>query len=274
MNEKEWKRFLQNEMDKEMEEIDGILEKMESDPDWKDVTAPKEMHDKLFEQIHANKAEESRLSEEEKELINLGKVYKKRRKWNKVLVLVAAAVCALAIGVTSMGGPAKVIQKVQGMMDGREQIHMDTEEDRVEDIQVISEVEAYQEIEDEFGFYPVTFYYLPEGMEFVEFSIDEVMQQVRVLYGKEEKIAIYYTIYPNYRDGSVGSEIEENLVDKYTKTVCDVEINIKEYYETEKEQTRWSIEFQYQNVQYFLRIFALEKQEVEKIVENLYFSAK
>lgn len=274
MNEKEWKRFLQNEMDKEMDEIDGILEKMESDPDWKDVTAPKEMHDKLFEQIHANKAEESRLSDEEKELINLGKVYKKRRKWNKVLVLVAAVVCALAIGVTSMGGPDRVIQTFERMIGDREQNYINSNDERTDEVESVDEAEAYQEIEDEFGFYPVAFDYLPESVGFKEFTIDKSTQLIRVLYGTEDNIAITYTVYPNYRDGSVGSEIEDDLVDKYSKMVSDVEIIVKEYYEADTEKVRWSVEFQYQNVQYFMRIAGLEKAEVEKIVENLYFSVK
>ena len=171
MSEKKWKEFIQREMDKELEEIEGVLEKINNDPVMREWKAPDGLHDKVLEQIRESQADTERLSDDEKELIRLGMVYKKRRKWNKLLVLAAAVVCALAVGVTSIGGPKKVIEKVQGMIGGREQIHNDSEDDRTKEIKTISEVEAYQKIEDEFGFLPVKLFLtvLTQGVIYFSF---------------------------------------------------------------------------------------------------------
>lgn len=272
MDDKKWKEFIQREMDKEMEEIEGVLEKINNDPVMREWKAPEGLRDGLFEQIHAKEAEKSRLSDDEKELIRLGMVYKKRRKYHKLLVLAAAVVCALAVGVTSIGGPKKVIEKVQGMLESRERINNDTNEDgRVDEIEVASEAEAYQKIEDEFGFAPVKLFYLPEGMEFKSITMAEGAQYAYLCYVNENEDTIVYSIYPNYRTSSIGRDVEDEIIDESEKVIHDVTVSIKKYEIEENQSNRYKITFEYQNVYYFLETNHLESGEVEKIVDNFYF---
>ena len=272
MDDKKWKEFIQREMDKEMDEIEGVLEKINNDPVMREWKAPEGLRDGLFEQIHAKEAEKSRLSDDEKELIRLGMVYKKRRKWNKLLVLAAAVVCALAVGVTSIGGPKKVIKKVQGMLESRERINNDTNEDgRVDEIEVASEAEAFQKVEDKFGFYPVAFDYMPDGIVFENIDFTDNAQNVYMGYVGENQETIVYSIYPNYRTGSIGRDVEDDWVEEYEKVVSDVTISIKEYLIEENQSVRYKASFEYQNVYYFLEMNNIEKQDVEKIIENLHF---
>ena len=272
MSDKKWKEFIQREMDKELEEIEGVLEKINNDPVMREWKAPEGLHDQLFEQIRENQAEKARLSDDEKELIRLGMVYKKRRKWNKLLVLAAAVVCALAVGVTSIGGPKKVIEKVQGMIEGREQIHNDSEDDRTKGVETISEVEAYEKIEEDFGFYPVRLDYLPNGMEFEEIIITESAQNIYLNYMGDNEETLIYFIYPNYRTGSLGQDVEDTLVDEYDKVVHDVTINVKEYLIEENQSKRCMVSYEYQNVYYVLETNNIDKTEVEKIIQNLFFN--
>lgn len=274
MNEKKWKRFLKNEMDKEMQEIDSILEEMENNPDTKGLQAPDTMWEGLAEKIQSAQENEERLTNEEQELIRLGMVYKKRKKWNKVAVLVAAVICMLAIGVTSMGGPSKVIQKVQGMLESRERINTDTEDGRMQAIETISEVEAYQKIEDDSGFYPVSLDYLPEGIEFESITPADDAQYVYMSYVGENDETIVYSIYPNYRMSSIGRDIEDTLVDEYEKIVQNQIVNIRKYIIEETRTNRYMISYEYENIYYGLKIWGLSDGEVNKIVENLYFSHK
>lgn len=274
MNEKKWKRFLKNEMDKEMQEIDGILEEMENNPNTKGLQAPDTMWEGLAAKIQSAQENEERLTNEEQELIRLGMVYKKRKKWNKVAVLVAAVICMLAIGVTSMGGPSKVIQKVQGMLESRERINTDTEDGRMQAIETISEVEAYQKIEDDFGFYPVSLDYLPEGIEFDSIISADDAQNVYLCYEGQNEDVIIYFMYPNYRVSSVGRDVEDTLMDEYEKVVSENNISIKKYLIEETQLSRYLITYEYQNVYYVLRICGVSDTEVEKIIENLYFSDK
>ena len=92
--DKEIKKFLQQEMEEESEQI---LQAVHSAPELADVEVPEELHDKLFAQIRQYEEEKSidRLSEEELDLIRLGMVYKKKRKRTKYYVLAAAIVAAL-----------------------------------------------------------------------------------------------------------------------------------------------------------------------------------
>lgn len=67
--EEEMKRFLQSEMKKE---ADRIMKEVEADKDVADLKAPKEIHEKLLEQIEAYEKEKERRSFEEKdELLRL-----------------------------------------------------------------------------------------------------------------------------------------------------------------------------------------------------------
>ena len=272
MSDKKWKQFLQKEMDKELEEIDGILEEMNQDPKMRDLVAPEEIHDKLFAQIRESQEEKDRLSDDEKELIRLGMVYKKRRKWNKYIVLIAAVVCALAVGVTSMGGPDRVMEKFGWKIADREQTNIDTDDERLKEPDVVSEAEAYAQIEDEFGFLPVKLYYLPEGMTFKELFLSEITSDADLCYVGENQETITYSLFTNYRTGSIGRDVEDELIDEYQKVVSDTTISIKKYLIEENQTNRYIAQFEYQKVYYVLRINNIEDTEVDKVIENLYFN--
>ena len=272
MSDKKWKEFLQREMDKEMEEIEDVLEKINNDPLMREWKAPEEIHDRLFEQIRANKAEDTRLSDDEKELIHLGMVYKKRRKWDKILVLAAAAVFALSVGMTSIGGPKRMFEKFGWNIGDREQTNIDTDDDRIKAPDVVSEAEAYAKIEDDFGFLPVKLFYLPDGIEFDELIITEGVQDIYLNYIGDNEETIIYFMYPNYRTGSIGRDVEDKLINEYEKVVSDITICIKEYLIEENQTSRYIAQFEYQNVYYVLRLHNVEEVEIGKIIENLYFN--
>lgn len=272
MSDKKWKEFIQREMDKEMEEIEGVLEKINNDPVMREWKAPEGLHDQLFEQIRENQAEKARLSDDEKELIRLGMVYKKRRKWNKLLVLAAAVVCALAVGVTSIGGPKKVIEKFGWNIGDREQTNIDTDDERIKEPDVVTEAEAYEKIEDEFGFYPVRLDYLPDGMVFKDMFITESTKDADFCYVGDNEESITYSIFTNYRAGSIGRDVEDKLIEELEKVVKDTTINVKKYLIEGEQISRYIIQFEYQNVYYVLRISNVEEVEVNKILENLFFN--
>ena len=79
--DEEMKRFLQEELKKE---ADQIMREVEADPEVADLTAPSEIDQKLYEQIKQYKEEhyapEETLSGEQQELIRLGKIYKRKQK--------------------------------------------------------------------------------------------------------------------------------------------------------------------------------------------------
>ena len=273
MEDKKLKRFLQEELNRE---ADLIMEEVDSDPSLKDVVAPDEIYDNLMQQIHEYEKEQanknSQASEEEQELIRLGKLYKKKRSRRKYYVLLLAGVVVLAYGITSIGGGKKVFMEVKNMISGKEQIHIDDTGEKTEDIKQIDEVEAYEEIEESLGFYPVRIYYLPEGMDFVEAIIEEELQSARMYYSDGQHKNIQFGVFTKNRTSSIGTDMEDVLLNEYNKEVSGVIVNIKEYEIKDSNSTRWFIVFEHDDIQYSLLLMGIDEQEMNKIVENLYFS--
>lgn len=268
MNE-EAKRKFEEEL---MEEAARLMGEVNSDVELNDVVAPPDMRDHIFSVIRAKEAGYVRdeLSAEEEELIRLGKVYKRKRKNRKYLLLAAVLVLTMACGVTSMGGPQKVYEKVTWMLAGRKQTNVDSDSENVVPQIDISEEEVYEEIEEKYGFYPVRLNYLPEGVEFQEVSFGEEIQGINIVYGKKDGATILYVIRPNYTESSFVQDVEDEFVAEYEIDVEETLIGVKQYC-TENEIMRWNIQFEYNDISYFMLMSDIEKDEVDKIIENLFF---
>lgn len=274
MDDKELKRILQEGMEYE---ADRIMEEVESDPSMKDVVAPEEVFIKLKQQIREHQEEEELAREnrtkEDEELIRLGMIYKKKRSRRKYYVLLVAVLCALGIGTVSFGDGKKVFTKMQRMFGDRKQTVVNTDDgsDTVAD-EISSEEEVYKEIEEKFGFFPIKLQYLPQGMKFVEKTINEDLQHIHLYYSDYKDQSISYRIVTSFRSGSVSTDIEDVLMQEYKKEVDDVEINISEYKVEENNSSRWVARFTYDNVEYSIMFMGMNKNQVEKVIENLYFS--
>ena len=268
MNE-EAKRKFEEEL---MEEAARLMGEVNSDVELNDVVAPPDMRDHIFSVIRAKEAGYVRdeLSAEEEELIRLGKVYKRKRKNRKYLLLAAVLVLTMACGVTSMGGPQKVYEKVTWMLAGRKQTNVDSDSENVVPQIDISEEEVYEEIEEKYGFYPVRLNYLPEGVEFQEVTMGGKINKIDIAYGINDKIAIWYIIRPNYTESSIVQDVEDELLGEYEieteKTIFRIE-----QYRVEDGTTRWDVQFEYNDISYFLMMNSVQKEEVNKIIENLFF---
>ena len=261
-------KFLDEEVELSKEELveeaKSIMEEVNGDQKVVDRPLPVNLRENIDKRILALKAKEEktegeRFSAEERELMRLGKLYKKKRKMRKYFVLAAAVVCALAFGVTSMGGPERVFETFKRNTLGREQVRVNSDDD-MELVETVSEEAVYEQIEDEFGFYPAKPIYKPKGIEFMEFSMGEEIQGINLVYGKDEKIAFTYFIRPNYRNGSFGIDIEDKVIGEYDIQSGDVSITIKQYAVEEINNNRWSGEFSYQDVHYFVIAMDMEQE--------------
>lgn len=274
MDDNELKRLLQEGMEYE---ADCIMEEVNSDPNVKDVIAPEDLHENLMKQIqeHEEAKEKERENEakEEQELIRLGKIYKKKRARRKYIVLIAAVVCALAVGTISFGDGKKVFTEIQRRLGDREQsvVNTDDSDGTVVD-EIASEEEAYEQINEKFGFYPVKIIYLPEGMEFIEISVEENLQLARLCYADDKEGRLTYRIITKNRTTSSNTDVEDKFIQEYSKEINGVVINIQEYLVEETNVQRWKVSFTYEEAQYSMIISGMQGEEVDKIVENLFFS--
>lgn len=271
------KEKLSTEEKEMVDEIESYMKEVDSEPDVAESPLPPELQAKIHQQIETRalareKAERERMSQEERELIRLGKIYRKRRKARKYVVLAAALVAVLALGITSIGGPEKIVEKVNWMLAGREQTNVDSDDDGIVQLEGVEEEEVYQQIEDKFGFAPVKPLYLPEQTGFLGAKMGDEIQGITITYGKDGNAKVIYFISPNYRSGSLGTDIEDEVVDEYELQSGSEKIIVKQYYLEEEKNNRWTGEFSYQNVYYLFVGMDVEKQEFEKILKNLFFS--
>lgn len=253
-----------------LREGDRIMEEVNKDPDIKNVQAPEEIYDKLQQMIrnYENAVSYQYVPKEDKELIRLEKLYKRSRRWNRILILAAALVLVLGVCMTSMGGTQKVFEMVKRTILGREQIQVDSKE-IVKADDDLNEEETYEKIEDKFGFYPIRLDYLPEGISFLEARIDEEIQRIYMFYGEDKDVKISYFICPGYRESSWGKDVEDKLIEKFELNNGSTVIQVGKYL-IENDTIRWMIRFQYNDVSYSVYINDMEKEEVEKIINNLY----
>lgn len=257
------------------EDANRIMEEVNSDPNIKDVEAPEEIHEKLMQQIReyedAKNPVDERLTAEERELIQLGKVYKRTRRAYHYLIAAAAIITVLAVGITSFGGPQKVIRIVRDFVNSRERTNVDIDKERIDDVQAKGEYEAYLEIEEIFKTKAVGLSYLPNGLDFVECDIDEKLQKARLNYESEEGETLTYQILFQHRPTSAGVDVEDELIQDYVFEVDGHDVLIKQYEVQGGSDSRWRAEFEHQKVHYFIVMDGLNQKEVEKIVKNLHF---
>lgn len=267
----EMKRFLQEELKKEANEI---MREVDADQDVESLTAPSKIDEKLYEQIRQYKEEQEvlgeKLSTEQQELIRLGKIYKRKQKRRKYVVLAAAVMAAFAVGITSVGGPERIFRSFHWKIGDREQTNFDSDNEDIVSAKVSEEEEAYQRIKDEFGFDPVRMLYLPKDIRFQEGNCFREMQSAQMIYGNHN-MSIRYEVNVNYNDGSIGVDIENKVTEVKRLNVKEQTIEIKKYDVDGGFNEKFIATFKYEDIQYFITGDNVKESEFEKILKNLKF---
>lgn len=218
-----------------------------------------ELGRKMLEQEEAEKAETK----------SSGEVVVYHKKKLRVFIAVAAvALLVLAMGITSVGGPQRVIEMMRVMISGREVVRVDTEEDNYI-VTNEDEEAAYQELKDMFGVDPVKPQHWPEGTAFVTSNIDKRLLNAVLVYEYNGENIIYY-ISAGFTNSSLGMDIEDKITDNYYIDSKAGKIEIREY-ETEDSKTkRYSASYSMKSLDYFL-IGTMEKEDFEILIKNLKF---
>lgn len=231
--------------------------------------------DGQIEQLEKEKIYE-KLSEEDRKALELGRqmlereelvVYRKKKR-RVFLAVAAVAILVLAMGVTSMGGPERVVEKIKVLIEDREIVRVETAEDNYINTPE-NEEKAYQKIKDVFGVEPVKPQYWPNGTAFVNAEIDEVLQTAQLLYECDGEVISYY-ISSQYTDSSWGMDIEDELKDRYCIERGTVQIEIMEYLPPESEMKLYSAKYTYNSLNYFL-VGSMKQSDFDILIKNLTF---
>ena len=235
---------------------------------------------RVREQIRAYEMEQDRketgereeainqLSEEDREALELGrkmlkagigqndpeepsgkKVRRKKKPLKMYLALAAVIVCVLAMGITSMGGPERIVRMMTQNVGDREVDQVDSNHTDKENkvIEGEEEEKAYQEIRDAFGTEVVKVCVCLPEMRFDSMELDKDKQMADVYYYYNNK-TIAYCINVPYRDGSWGIDFEDPIDKEYSKEIQGCTIEITKYKPNQKGLPRWDARFEYNNI--------------------------
>lgn len=268
MKDEDWKEFIAKEMEKSLDEV---MAEIEADPKMKDVKPPKGMYDNVMAMIHEHERQKiyEQLSDEDKELIRLGRAYQKKRRFDGFVVALAAVIVGLGIGSVCIGDEGNIFSMMSRIFGKGEEVIIDS--DNIEPIVHVEESDAYEQIEEEYGFSPVKLNYLPADTYFKEAIFGADLQGINMYYVMNGRANIIYTICPNYRESSLAILVEDEKIREYTMVVKEVEISLTEYNIEDSGENRWLLQWKYQNVRYLLRITNMEQNEVEQIINHLRF---
>lgn len=227
------------------------------------------------------------LSEEDRRALELGrkmlkaevgtadtsekKVHYRRKPLKIYLALAAVIVCVLAMGITSMGGPERVVRMVRQAVGDRdvEQVDSNKTDKQNKIIEGEAEEEAYQKIRDTFDTDVVKAFVCLPDMKFDTMNLDE-SKQVAEMYYSYDGETIGYIINVPYRDSSWGVDFEDSIEKEYSKSVNNCEIKITLYKLKDNEKSGCVAKFKYGSIEYLLT-GTMKQQEFEKILKNLVF---
>lgn len=202
----------------------------------------------------------AKLSEEDQEALRLGremlknqseekKIYTMRRKKSnirRIVALAAVLILVMAVGMTSIGGPERMLQFMKSSVGGRKVSQVDSS-DKNKIIEEEDEEKAYEKIEKEFGIAPVRLWWYPENMEFENMILDTDIQVAEVDYLYKDK-KIEYFVSASYGEVSWGYDNEDKKIDYYCEQVKSTDIEVTEYETPETERNRYVAEFEYKNL--------------------------
>ena len=254
---------------------------------------------RVREQIRAYEMEQTRketeereeainhLSEEDREALELGrkmlkagigqndpeepsgkKVRHKKKPLKIYLALAAVIVCVLAMGITSMGGPERIVRMMTQNVGDRE-VEYTVKGEKVKTIENEDEEKAYQKIRDTFNTDIVKVILCLSDMTFDSMNLEKDKQVAEMYYNYEGK-TIAYIINAPYRENSLGIDFEDSVEKEYTKKIngCEIKITI---YKIDGEKIPGCVaKFKYNNIEYLLS-GTMKQQDFEKIINNLIF---
>ena len=248
---------------------------------------------RAYEMEQARKEAEEReeainhLSEEDREALELGrkmlkagigqkdpeepsekKVRRKKKPLKMYLALAAVIVCVLAMGITSMGGPERIVRMMTQDVGDRE-VEYTVKGEKVKTIENEDEEKAYQKIRDTFNTDIVKVILCLSDMTFDSMNLEKDKQVAEMYYNYEGK-TIAYIINAPYRENSLGIDFEDSVEKEYTKKIngCEIKITI---YKIDGEKIPGCVaKFKYNNIEYLLS-GTMKQQDFEKIINNLIF---
>jgi Icc-related predicted phosphoesterase len=224
----------------------------------------------------------AKLSEEDREALRIGremlknqseekKIYtmrRKKRNIRRIVALAAVLILVMAVGMTSFGGPERMLQFMKSSVGGR-QVSKVNSSDKNKIIEEEDEELAYEDAEKEFGIGVVRILGKLDEMQFDKMILDRDLQVAELSY-KYKDGKIQFIISAAYGETAWGSDNEDIVIDNYFIKRKETTIEVKKYKMSEKSKDRFAAEFEYKDLHYCIT-GTINEIEIKKILDNLYF---
>lgn len=224
----------------------------------------------------------AKLSEEDREALRIGremlknqseekKIYtirRKKRNIRRIVALAAVLILVMAVGMTSFGGPERMLQFVKSSVGGR-QVSKVNSSDKNKIIEEEDEELAYEDAEKEFGIGVVRILGKLDEMQFDKMILDRDLQVAELSYNYKDG-KIQFIISAAYGETAWGSDNEDIVIDNYFIKRKETTIEVKKYKMSEKSKDRFAAEFEYKDLHYCIT-GTINEIEIKKILDNLYF---
>lgn len=191
---------------------------------------------------------------------------KKAMQWTAVAAVTAIGI--FGVSMTSQANRAYVMQEVNKVFGN----DVNTEIDNDKVVQS-DRTEAYakEKIEKKLGVKMPTFYYLPEGMEYIGYTIDEASHTAFIQYMYNEEL-VHLMIVTNDESATGGSQsdIGEKIYNVYSSFDTSLEIELWEIMDNEDVDPTYALEWNYRNVYYEL-LGKISEDEINHIAEKIMY---
>lgn len=256
------KLSLKEELEKEAAEIERELAE---DPELDNLEVSKELDDVIYAEIQRYEKEQ----EEDKIKEFPLRTYKKKKRAKLIVALVAILVLVMGMSVSSVGSKSYMKELIE-KFTGKSQVDVTNVKDMdSKDVEDAAEKDAYRKVDDMIKRKCVRIRNMPKGMKFINYSINEEIQQADVFYEYKGEM-IRYEIYLNQTDSSKGVTKEDSKVNIYEIEVDGNKVEIEERKIEKISEKSLIAEFEYKGVYYQLKGI-MEKSEFNKIIKNLKF---
>ena len=201
------------------------------------------------------------------------KKHRSRRKayLSRVAAAVVIVLLAGGIGVTSFGGPERVMEIVKSKVGTREVEKVNSNEDNLV-IKEENEEQAYQKIKDELGIDPVRIVIRPKEFKFGWAKIEKNAQISEMLYRYRGE-NIFFVINASQSSNSWGTNVDDKEIKKYTRKIKGVKFQVKEFETVKSKERRYAARFEYGGTGYYL-MGVMPRRDFNNILKNLHFFEK
>lgn len=197
------------------------------------------------------------------------KIHSMKRKVIKWSAVAAATILGIfTVSMSSEANRAYIMQEVNRLFGN----DVNTELDNVEVKESGRTVEyAFEDIENTFNITMPGFYYLPKGMEYLDYMLDEDAQTAIVRYSYGEQM-LYLAIFINNKEMTRLTQEDDGvyLYNIDNELFPELSCTLWEIFEEGDEQPTYSLKWNYKNI-YYEFLGKMDEEEMSKIAKEIFY---